>query len=209
MKRTYPEPTPIYHITHIDNLKGILRMGKLLAHNQSPPKQRSIAYAHIQERRNRAKVPQPPGGVLHDYVPFYFCPRSPMLYAIYSGATEYQGGQEPILHLVSSAQAVHKAGLPFVFTDRHGVLSHARFFRQLEELAQLDWEAIQASYWADPPELREKKQAEFLVYKAFPWALIEEIAVYSQRVGEEVLKILKQFPEARRPRVCIRKDWYY
>ncbi len=127
MAPPYPYPTLIYHITHIKNLASILETGGLLPLNRSPRHQ-SIAYEHIRERRGQTRVPLKPGGTLNDYVPFYFCPRSPMLYAVHTGSTDYWGGQTPILHLVSSVQAVHAKGLDFVFTDQHAVLLHARFF---------------------------------------------------------------------------------
>jgi hypothetical protein len=84
-------PIPIYHITHIDNLKSILSAGRLLAYNaMSAAKTQypNIAYENIQDRRATTYVPCGRGGVLHDYVPFYFAPRSPMLYTINRGNVE-------------------------------------------------------------------------------------------------------------------------
>lgn len=76
-------PIPIYHITHIDNLTSILNLGGLMA-NSRLRRQRinylDIAHERIQDRRARTSVPCGAGGVLHDYVPFYFAPRSPMLF---------------------------------------------------------------------------------------------------------------------------------
>lgn len=40
-----------------------------------------IAHNTIQDRRAQTYVPCLPGGNPHDYVPFYFAPCSPMLYA--------------------------------------------------------------------------------------------------------------------------------
>ena len=41
-----------------------------------------IGMRHIKERRARKIVPIVPGETLADFVPFYFAPRSPMLYAM-------------------------------------------------------------------------------------------------------------------------------
>ena len=75
-----PLPTPIYHITHIENLGSILRAGGLRAVGRLREQgagYQSIAYPHIQDRRGGVRVPCGVGGSLHDYVPFYFAPRSP------------------------------------------------------------------------------------------------------------------------------------
>ncbi len=202
----YPVPTRIYHITHLENLEGILQKGGLLPQSQRPPTQQNVAYGHIQARRAEVVVPVGPRGKLHDYVPFYFCPRSPMLYAIHTGWTEYQGGQRPILHLVSSAQRVAQERLPFVFTDRHAAVQYVRFFHRLEHLKALDWEAIRSTYWA---ETREKKQAEFLVKGLFPWRLIEEIGVIDESIKADVESVLARFPGLPHPPVRVRRSWYY
>ena len=82
-------PTYIYHHTHIDNLSGILRSGGVCCDRicqASTLTLRDIAYQNLKLRRMTTPVEVPPGGVLADYVPFYFGPRSPMLYA-YSSST--------------------------------------------------------------------------------------------------------------------------
>ena len=57
-----------------------------------------IAYQGIQDRRATTRVPCGAEGVLHDYVPFYFAPRSPMLYTIHKGNVEsYREGQAPVI----------------------------------------------------------------------------------------------------------------
>jgi len=50
------------------------------------------------------QVPLAPYGCVADYVPFYFAPRSPMLYKLHKGGVpNYTGGQDPLVYLVSSA----------------------------------------------------------------------------------------------------------
>lgn len=203
----YPVPTFIYHITHLENLEGILQKGGLLPQSQRPPTRQNVAYGRIQARRAKVVVPVGPGGKLHDYVPFYFCPRSPMLYAIHTRSTKYRGGQRPILHLVSSAQRVAEERLPFVFTDRHAVVKDACFFHDLKYLEALDWEAIGSTYWAETH--RKKKQAEFLVKGLFPWRLIEEIGVIDESIKAEVESVLARFPGLPHPPVRVRWEWYY
>lgn len=76
--------TDIYHITHISNLPSIIQHGGLYCDNLIPQRNlhpQGIAHQHIKERRARRIVNVAAGGTLADYVPFYFAPRSPMLYA--------------------------------------------------------------------------------------------------------------------------------
>jgi hypothetical protein len=47
---SFPIPTPIYHITHLQNLEGIVQAGNLWAKNLLSTGAVSVAYEHIQER---------------------------------------------------------------------------------------------------------------------------------------------------------------
>ena len=93
--------TLLYRITHIENLPGLLERGSDYSPNFAKangiPK-RAISHQHIMDKREQTVVRVPPGGVVADYVPFYFGPNSPMLYAIKQGKVEgYQGQREIIL----------------------------------------------------------------------------------------------------------------
>src|SRR5437868_3669264 len=112
--------TAIYHITHIDNLSLILRDSYLWCdteRNRRAITSVGIAHTHIKRRRANRVVPACKGGVLADYVPFYFAPRSPMLGAIHVGQiVGYAGGQTRVLHLVTSVESVIESQLPYTFT---------------------------------------------------------------------------------------------
>jgi hypothetical protein len=133
-----PNPTPIYHITPIENLRMILETGELRAKralDQEDTGYTNIAHQTIQDRRAHTPVPCGPRGVLHDYVPFYFAPRSPMLYSISRGyVAGFASGQQSIIHLVSTAQVVRASGLGFVFTDGHGIMAITDFYDNLTDL---------------------------------------------------------------------------
>lgn len=100
-----PDRPRIYHITHIDNLSGILADGGLysdaaIAARGGPAA--TIGMAAIKQARLGRQVRCHPGEVVANYVPFYFCPRSIMLYLLYMGNhpnLSYRDGQRPILHL--------------------------------------------------------------------------------------------------------------
>jgi hypothetical protein len=86
------------------------------------------------DKREHAAVRVPPGGVVADYVPFYFGPKSPMLYAIKQGKVEGYQGQKEIIYLVTTAEAVAAQNLSFMFTDGHGIISYVNHYNQLADL---------------------------------------------------------------------------
>jgi hypothetical protein len=54
-----------------------------------------------------------------EYVPFYFAPRSPMMYTIMMGSVEgVSTDLSRLIYFVSSTEAVYGAGLPCVYTRR-------------------------------------------------------------------------------------------
>jgi hypothetical protein len=124
-------PTSIYHITHINNLALIINSGGLMACSnlrQQQAKYTDIAYEQIQDRRARKQVPCGAGGVLHYYVPFYFAPRSPMLFTIHKGnVPNYQDGQTSIIHLVVAIDKTSASHVDFAFTDGHAVMDYLIF----------------------------------------------------------------------------------
>ena len=154
-----------------------------------------------------------PGGVLADYVPFYFAPRSPMLGAIHIGKVEgYTEGQEPVLHLVSSAEAWVQMGNIPVFTDGHAIIQLSDFFNDLQHLNRIDWKITQERYWHDTDDDNDRtrrREAEFLAHQFFPWPLISEIGVMTNAMAKAVNEVLKQNPESHRPVIATRRNWYY
>jgi prepilin-type processing-associated H-X9-DG protein len=207
-------PVPLYHITHIDNIISILQSNGLLANSrlqQERTQFRDISYENIQGRRATKTVPCGVGGVLHDYVPFYFAPRSPMLYTIHKGnVPNYQGGQASVLHLVTTVEAIEAAGLNFAFTDGHAVMAYSDFYENLEDLERIDWDVMESRLWYDTnedPNRKCKRQAEFLIHSYLPWNLVQEIGVINDSVRERICQILQNFGVSIPVRVY--PNWYY
>jgi hypothetical protein len=201
----------IYHITHVDNLPGIIAEGGLSCDRMAQTKKAvNIGHKHIKERRLKRCVPVGPQGTVGDYVPFYFAPRSPMLYAISRGQVAgYTAGQRPVVYLCSSTGAVAQAGLEWVFTEGHADMDFTDFFDDFEHLDKIDWDLMQAKYWNatdDDPDRSRRRQAEFLVHHFFPWKLVTKIAVFDNIHQNAVLKMLEGKPLIE---VEIRQGWYY
>ena len=164
----------IYHITHVENLAGMIHDGRLWSDAQRISRNlvnTNIGYSHIKERRMRHPVMVAAGGTLGNYVPFNFCPRSVMLYVVAQGHENYSSGQRPIVHLISSIRVILATGRPWFFTDRHADLSYASQFDTLDRLDEVGWSVMSRRYWSDP-DVKEKRQAEFLVRDWFPWSAI-------------------------------------
>ncbi|MCL5961180.1 MAG: DUF4433 domain-containing protein [Chloroflexi bacterium] len=201
-------------MTQIDNLRSIIGLNGLLCDGNLTNRGLTftdIAHAHIKARRSQKAVPIGAGGTLCDYVPFYFAPRSPMLFAIHKDAVVgYNRGQEGILHLVTSVEDVVRGGLPFVFTDGHAAMAISQFFADLSSLDRVDWPLMDATYWNDTyqdGDRKRRRSAEFLVHQFVPWSLFSEIGVMNSRMALQVGTILAS--SLHRPAAVVRRGWCY
>jgi len=205
-----PDDPPIYHITHVDNLAGILAEGGICSDMQRRARElnsTNIGLKHIKDRRLVSEIKTQEGvslGFVGQYVPFNFCPRSVMLFTIACGHNDYKGGQEEIIHLVSRVSAATSLKKRWTFTDRHAELQHALFYDKLTELHEVPWHVMDERYWQD---VKEERQAEFLVHEFFSWSAVIEIAVMTSAVEQKVLQTLATAKHA--PTVAIRPEWYY
>lgn len=208
-----PEKGYIFRIVHRDNLSWILDHG-LHARNgeKLDPNYRDIGNPDLIDKRSRRQVPIPPGGVLSDYIPFYFTPRSIMMYNIHTG---YRGipkvPNEEIVVLASSLRHVHELGIPFVFTDQHAYLETAGFFRDLSQLENIDWRILQRKDFKRDPESdpgkTDRYQAEALVWKALPLTGLLAVCCHN----ETVTAAIQSAVDARglSLRVITRAKWYF
>lgn len=208
-----PAHPKIYHIVHVDRLPSILTDGGLWCDaeaDQHAAFGTTIGMNKIKQRRRRLTLTSHPDLHVGDYVPFYFCPRSVMLYLIYRAnhpELTYRDGQRPIVHLEAD---VHQT---VAWAEQHDqrwafTLSNAGAYYfedrcDLAHLDQIDWNAVQARSWA---HAREEKQAEFLMERWFPWALIARIGVSAQEMYQQVCTALAG--AAHTPPVEIRPEWY-
>lgn len=209
-----PAQLKIYHICHVDRLASIIRCGGLLsdaAIAQQALLGTVIGMSNIKRRRlTELRLSSHPQLFVGQCVPFYFCPRSVMLFLIHKRNSElvYQGGQEPIIHLEAD---LHRTVAWANGRNRRWAFSlsnaGARYFEDradLDCLGEIDWGAVQAEDWR---QCKEGKQAEFLIEEGFPWQLIERIGVNSRRVYSEVMNALPA--QDHRPSVELRPNWYY
>lgn len=175
----------IYHFTHLDNLPQILADG-LLAHNELlrlGKRHTSIAYDEIQDRRSTLSVPCGPGGVVHDYIPFYFCMRSSMLLAVVNNKI---ADQMFIIYLYFPITIMEEC--PSVFTDAAANTSVTpSFYDDPEDLERLNWQAIDSLKWRlDPEETNRQRMAELLIHKTVDMARLSRIVVWNESIRDNV-----------------------
>ena len=136
-----------------------------------------------------------------------------MLYALHKGNVEgHAGGQSPVIYLASTVQEVIAAGVRFCFTDGHAIMAITNFFTDPTDLKKLDWDTIKSQFWFDSlqyPDRKRKRQAEFLVHRFFPLALVREIGVRNATAKTKVEAILNNHRHGRNLIVRVRSAWYY
>ena len=214
MNAVPPQPK-IYHIAHVDRLPSIVATGGLLSDAMVQAQALGgtmIGMNHIKQRRlTELQLASHPGLFVGACVPFYFCPRSVMLYLIHRRNAElaYQGGQASIIHLQADLGAVvawanaQPARWAFTLSNAGSYFFEDR--NDLARLGEINWTAVQASNWGGG--LKEGKQAEFLLEHRFPWHLIERIGVQSANVYRQVVNALPA--QGHRPTVEVLPNWYY
>lgn len=214
---TVPAQPKIYHITHLGNLPQLVASGWLLSDAQRIQQNLAcqiVGMATIKQRRlQELEVTCHPGTKVGEYAPFYFCPRSIMLFILYRGnhpELEYKGGQGPIVHLQADlAQTITWAqqhSVPWAFSDVNAGARYASFFSDWSELDKVNWTAVEATDWRDPM-LKDGKQAEFLLHGAFPWGLVEKVGVIDQATAQQASAVIAA--AGHQPPVIVERGWYY
>lgn len=220
-----PNPVRLFHITAIANLPAICAAGALLSKNQGATNgiaYQNIAHQGAQSARSIKSVPNPPGGPVHDFVPFYFAPRSPMLLAINGGRVAgCDWRQADIVHFETTVDRVTAGGEDFVFYDLNATLAWSTPYTDLANLDKVAWDLIcetpaldsYCKYWLsklDNPrysDRMERRQAEFLVKGTVPLAKFTHLGVIDEGRADEVRVILNQ-AGVNLP-VVVKPEWYF
>lgn len=207
-----PERILLYRITHYQNLDFILQNGLHCPNSQiQDPNYVNIGNTDIIGKRGAKPVRLDPSpGMIHEYVPFYFCPRSPMLGSIKVGNSDFEGSQSEIIYLVTDFDHITRHGCEYVFTDGQALIMISKFYKAEKDFAKLDWEAIRSKQWgrnqSDNDKMR-RKMAEFLVKNHVPIEAILGIGVMNEKMKQAVKQIVDQ-TGVNIP-VKIKKDWYF
>ena len=211
-----PKYPKIYHITPINNLRDILKDNVLWSDAKRIELKLNceiVGMSEIKRRRlEELEVDCHPGTKVGEYVPFYFCPRSVMLYILHMGNhpdINYHKGQGPIVHLqadlTASIQWAEKHKVRWAFSDRNAGAYVAKFYKTKDDLDKINWTAVESTDFGNML-IKEGKQAEFLIYESFPWELIEKIGVFNNDAKRAVLQ---EIGKSHSDIVMAEQRWYY
>ena len=212
-----PRRPKIYHITHVRNLPLVLEAGRIWSDAKRLELRLSCTIVGMSEIKRRRLEELPvhchKGTMVGQYVPFYFCPRSIMLYILHQGnhpEITYREGQGPIVHLQADLRRVvavaNEYKVRWAFTNCNAGARYATFFNSMDRLGEVDWPAVEATDFRSA-SIKEGKQAEFLVYESFPWSLVERIGVANQMVLQQVQVVLAE--SIHQPPVAVERSWYF
>lgn len=117
----------IFRMTYYRNVEQFLKDGAVFAKNHQPMQLcYRTSYGDIVQRRATTAFQTPCGGVVNDFVPFYFSPATAMAGAIHMGHVSLidpndvnlgVASMDDIVFLVCRTKNVSKAGLAFWFTN--------------------------------------------------------------------------------------------
>ncbi|MCU0427574.1 MAG: DUF4433 domain-containing protein [Candidatus Kapabacteria bacterium] len=207
----------LYRITHRDNLEHIFKIEKLTAPNHPKANQSYIGIGDgtlISTRGKRTIVVEPSGSVagsFQEYVSFYFGTRSPMLYQIWRGGENVLAQpQRDIVYLVSSVEKVRESGQGFVFSDGHGIHRLTKFYDNLENLTEVDFEMVKEQHWSDTvtdSDRKRRKQAEFLVKSELGVEYLLGIGVFDEETRIFADSLATKYGSRLPAKVY--RNWYY
>ena len=150
-----------FRILHIDNIPHVLKYG--LVHKESScanPKYVPIGDTTVMDARTSKQLPF--GTFLSEYIPFYFGPRSPMLYNIQNGNGVLAKQQpEDIVYCVIRIEDVLCSDLNVIFTDGHALNNMSKFYEK-SDLSRLDElvlkEDVYATFWFNQNPWDDRKR---------------------------------------------------
>ncbi len=194
-----------YHFTHIDNIPSIVAHKGLFSTNQKNAfgiSHHNVALMNIQNRRSEMKVTVGPGGVVHDYVPFYFASTNIMLLSLLNRKIVDQP------YIVFMAVSIEKLlEEKVVFTDASANTTEPpRFYDDPNDLDKLNWNLIDSTKWGTKSDAElHARMAEVLVYDFVPLNWINTYIVFN-KIGASTIKNCYKNAGLQQPRISY--DWW-
>ena len=169
----------IYHMSHIDNLEGILNYGLLPHKNEFT--QQDISNSDVNNRRT--KIEPINKKAIHEYVPFYFNPTNAMLYAL-------RDIEDSVLILAIDRSLIYQG--ESLFTDGNAASDATKFYTEFKYLHSVDWECVRGTYWNDYSDGKRKKMAEVLIPNIVNNTFISKIYCNSYKSKNKIESVLNK-----------------
>ncbi len=182
-----------FRITHIDNIPHISRCGLVRANSPLHDENYvSIGDRQVINLRGERFVK---GFRLNDYVPFYFGPRSPMLYVIqhgYNGVTRVE--PEKIVYCVVRLDDLIRDNIDCIFTDGHALSALTKYYTkdslpQINQIIKID--DVYSSQWniEEDMDLKRRKEAELLLKSDLAPQYIRGYVVYNNEAKVQIARL--------------------
>ena len=122
----------------------------------------------------------------------------------------YREGQTPIVHLQADMNDViawaDEKRVKWAFSTANAGARYAPIYASVDKLSEVSWTAVMATDFRKV-EIKEGKQAEFLVFQSLPWSLVEKVGVVNGSVLAEAKAALAAADH--QPPISLEPDWYY
>lgn len=177
----------LYHMTHKTNLENILQNG-LLSHNMAHSRgltKTDISDERVNRRRDK----------VHDFVPFYFNPKNPMLY-------RRKNMQSDIIILCIDRNVLQ---MNLKFTDGNAASSSTKFYSNIKDLEKLNWSIINSEYWSDFIDGKRIRCSEVLIPNEVKIGNIKKIFCFNSETEGYVKNKVGDFEIT----VTVNEDFYF
>jgi len=173
------------HMLHHTNLENVLTNG-LLSHKLAHERgliQQDISMNEVQVRRAQRKISiDGTEYELHEFVPFYFNSRNPMLY-------RRRNIQHELVVLCVDPEIINRELT--IFTDGNAANNPTKFFRGTAKLNNVPFELTTSGSWNNDNEVIKKENvrkmcAEVLAYTSVEIGAIHKIACPNENMRQYV-----------------------
>lgn len=198
-----------FRMVHIDNIDHIVKYG--FVHKESPyASSNYVPIGDVTVITSRIKR-QYKGVCLSECIPFYFGPRSPMLYVIqhgFNGVKQYNA--EDIVYCVIALEDIIASDFACFFSDGHALNRMTKFYPK-SELGRINdiirYDDVYTKYWQDNgpfDDTKRRKEAELLVKDEVPPEYIRGFVVYNSHAKNQLIN--KGISENK---IVEKKEFYY
>lgn len=207
--------TFIFRIVHIDNLDYILQQNKLTTYSNvdADPNYVGIGEGELINLRTNHTITTTYSGIEYcpscDFLPFYFAPKSVMLYRIKTGWNVAKVEQEKIIYFVYKLSDVIQ-NANYLFTDGHGYAKITQWFDDIQFINQLNSEDISRKWWNNTEEdgdRERRKQAEFWIENEISLNLAKGIGVYNENALHLAQELCAK--HGREIEIKVKPEYYY